>query len=185
MAIFICIINSFMAQRPRHTHSWGFLITLRHTTRGRTPLGDWSARRRDLYLTTHNILDIHVPHGIQTRSPSKWAAADRRLRQRGHWDGRVRYYRQLNKMINIQASIRWNKLQKWWLSWEKWLSIHLWKTHPMVWKSSRLRYFKLSPTINSVLRLMNKINVNSPTLQHKVIVKCCKLIGRHFKIARS
>ena len=28
--------------------------TRRRTTVGRTPLDDWSARRRDLYLTTHN-----------------------------------------------------------------------------------------------------------------------------------
>jgi len=28
--------------------------TLRRTTVGRTPLDEWSARRRDLYLTTHN-----------------------------------------------------------------------------------------------------------------------------------
>jgi hypothetical protein len=34
---------------------WCFTITLfRHTTLGRTPLDEWSARRRDLYLTTHN-----------------------------------------------------------------------------------------------------------------------------------
>jgi hypothetical protein len=31
----------------------GFTITLRHTTLGRTPLDEWSARCRDLYLTTH------------------------------------------------------------------------------------------------------------------------------------
>jgi hypothetical protein len=31
-----------------------FTITLRHTTLGRTPLDEWSARPRDLYLTTHN-----------------------------------------------------------------------------------------------------------------------------------
>jgi hypothetical protein len=29
-------------------------MTLRHTTLGRTPLEEWSARRRDLCLTTHN-----------------------------------------------------------------------------------------------------------------------------------
>ena len=29
--------------------------TQRHTTVGMTPLDEWSARRRDLYLTTHNI----------------------------------------------------------------------------------------------------------------------------------
>ena len=32
----------------------GFTFTLRHTTLSRTPLDGWSARRRDLYLTTHN-----------------------------------------------------------------------------------------------------------------------------------
>jgi hypothetical protein len=35
--------------------AWGFEITLRHTTLGRIPLDEWSARRRDLYLRTkHN-----------------------------------------------------------------------------------------------------------------------------------
>jgi hypothetical protein len=33
----------------------GFAIThFRHTTLGRTPLDEWSACHRDLYLTTHN-----------------------------------------------------------------------------------------------------------------------------------
>jgi hypothetical protein len=32
----------------------GFTIILRHTTLGRTPLHEWSTRRRDLYLTKHN-----------------------------------------------------------------------------------------------------------------------------------
>jgi hypothetical protein len=35
---------------PRSPHSWGFLITSRHTTLGRTPLYEWSARRRDRYI---------------------------------------------------------------------------------------------------------------------------------------
>ena len=39
---------------PRFHHYPGFRITLRHTTLGRTPLVEWSARHRDLYLTTHN-----------------------------------------------------------------------------------------------------------------------------------
>jgi len=33
--------------------------TLRRTTMGRTPLDEWSARRRNLYLTTYNIHDRH------------------------------------------------------------------------------------------------------------------------------
>jgi hypothetical protein len=32
----------------------GFTITLRHTTLDMTPLDEGPARRRDLYLTTHN-----------------------------------------------------------------------------------------------------------------------------------
>jgi len=39
---------------PGPPHCRGFTIVLKHTTVGRTPLGEWSDRRRDLYLTTHN-----------------------------------------------------------------------------------------------------------------------------------
>ena len=45
-----------------------------HTTLGRTPLHEWSARSRDLYLITHN--------------PSKRSAAELSLRRRGQWDRR-------------------------------------------------------------------------------------------------
>ena len=37
--------------------------TQRRTTVGRTPLDEWSAGRRELYLTTHNI------HNRQTSTP--------------------------------------------------------------------------------------------------------------------
>ena len=40
-----------------------FLDHTRHTTVGRTPLDEWSARRRDLYLTTRNT------HNRQTSMP--------------------------------------------------------------------------------------------------------------------
>jgi hypothetical protein len=66
---------------------WGSSITLRHITLGRTPLDEWSAARRDLYLTTHNTLKIQTstpsPGGIRTHKPRKQAAADPRLRPRG------------------------------------------------------------------------------------------------------
>ena len=60
-----------------------------HTTLGRTPLYEWSARRRDLYLTTHNThkTDIQAPGGIRTHNPSKRAVADPRLRQRAVTEG--------------------------------------------------------------------------------------------------
>jgi hypothetical protein len=40
--------------KPGLPHCRCFTILLRHTAFGRTPLDQWSARRRDLYLTTHN-----------------------------------------------------------------------------------------------------------------------------------
>ena len=41
-------------RRPRPPHCWGFEIIRRHIALGRTALNEWSVRRRDLYLTTHN-----------------------------------------------------------------------------------------------------------------------------------
>ena len=59
------------------------LITPRHTTLGGTALDKWSARRRDLSLTTHNTTDIHAPAGIRTHNPGKRVTTDPRLRSRG------------------------------------------------------------------------------------------------------
>jgi hypothetical protein len=73
----------------RSPHSRRFLSHSRHTTLGRTPLDERSARRRDQYVTTNNThkrQDIHAPGGIQTSNPSKRATADPRLRPRGHRD---------------------------------------------------------------------------------------------------
>ena len=70
-----------------------FLMFLDHTQRrntvGRTPLDEWSARRRDLYLTTHNTHNRQIsmpPPGFETHDLRRRAAADLRLRPRGHWD---------------------------------------------------------------------------------------------------
>jgi len=78
---------------PTRAISYSFIRFLdhiqRHTTVGRTPLDEWSARRRDLYLTTHNthIRETFMPRGgIRTHNLSRRAAADLRLRPRGHWD---------------------------------------------------------------------------------------------------
>ena len=71
-------------------HSWGFLDhTQRRTTVGRTPLDEWPARRGDIYMTTHNTQNRQTsmpPDGIRTHDFSRRAAADLRLRPRGHWD---------------------------------------------------------------------------------------------------
>jgi hypothetical protein len=82
--------------------------TQRRATVGRTPLDEWSARRRDLYLTTHNI------HNRQTSMP-RWDSNARsqqasglilRLRPRDHWDRPdMSLYLQfiiLNKIITLK-----------------------------------------------------------------------------------
>jgi len=73
--------------------------TQRRTTVGRTPLDGWSARRRDLYLTTHNIHNRQTfmpPVGFEPTISSRRAAADLRLRRRGQWD---RHHRQIQVLI--------------------------------------------------------------------------------------
>jgi len=55
--------------------------TQRRTQVSRAPLDAWSARYKDLYLTTHN----HASGGFRN-SLSRRAAADYLLRPRGHWD---------------------------------------------------------------------------------------------------
>jgi hypothetical protein len=58
---------------PSHPHFLGFEISLRHTTLGRTPLDEGSARRRDLYLTTHNTDKGHpcLPVGFEPAIPGR------------------------------------------------------------------------------------------------------------------
>jgi hypothetical protein len=67
-----------------------FTITLfRHTTLGRSPLEEGPARRRDLYLTTHNTHKRHIsmlPAGFEPTIPVSEPAADPRLRPHGYWD---------------------------------------------------------------------------------------------------
>ena len=55
---------------PRFPHCRGFMIALRHTTFGRTPLGEWLARRRDLYLTTHNTHTSMPLAGFESTIPA-------------------------------------------------------------------------------------------------------------------
>jgi hypothetical protein len=76
--IYLLFLDSPNGSRP--FHCWGFEIKLRHSTLGRTPLDEWSARRRNLYLTTQTQeKDIHAPGGIWTHHPRKQAVTDPRL----------------------------------------------------------------------------------------------------------
>jgi hypothetical protein len=64
--------------------------TQRPTTGGRTPLDKWSACRRNIYLTTHNIQNRQTfmtrGGGVWTHILSRRAAAVLHLRPRGRWD---------------------------------------------------------------------------------------------------
>jgi len=77
------------ALRPNAGYKRYLDHTQRRTTVGRTPLGEWSARRRDLtwlHSTFTRERDIHAPGGMRTHNLSRRAAADLRLRRRGHWE---------------------------------------------------------------------------------------------------
>ena len=77
---------------PRTPHNWDFHIKLRHTTLCRTPLYEWLAYRRDLYLTTHNTHNRQTsmpPVGFEPAIPA--GEQPYRLIQRGQWD-RLGYY---------------------------------------------------------------------------------------------
>ena len=78
---------------PQWSRASSFTRFLDHTqwrtTVGRIPLDEWSSRRRDLYMTTHNTHNRPTsmppvgsePHNLRRRAP-----AVLRLRPRGHWD---------------------------------------------------------------------------------------------------
>jgi hypothetical protein len=68
--------------------------TKRRATVSRIPLDEWSAHRRDIYLTTHNTHNKHPPpRGIRTHNRSRRAAVDLRLRPHSNWDQQLCLYR--------------------------------------------------------------------------------------------
>ena len=81
------------------------------------PLDEWSVRRRDLCLTTHSNheeTDIHS-RGIRTRNPSKRAAADPRLRPRGHWDRKFTFLHTNNSKSRLFRWVGWGGGWLYWL----------------------------------------------------------------------
>jgi len=87
---FVCLFV-FWSDSPQWARASSFTRFLDHTQGrtivGRTPLEEWSARRRDLYLTTTLTTDRHpCLCGIRTHNLSSRAAADLSLRPYGHYD---------------------------------------------------------------------------------------------------
>jgi hypothetical protein len=84
--------SSLRRNSPHWAVTSSFLRFLDHTQRGttvgRTPLDEWSARRRDLYLTSHNTHNRQTSMStreIRTHNSNTRGAADPPLRPRGHW----------------------------------------------------------------------------------------------------
>jgi len=81
--IWIIMIVRIWRHSPQWTSASSFTRFLDHTQRnntvGRTPLDEWSACHRDLYLTTHYI---HT----RTHNLSRRAATGLCLRRRRYWD---------------------------------------------------------------------------------------------------
>ena len=77
------VIHYFFLWRcdPTGAMASSFLRFLDHTQRritvGRTPLDEWSARRRDLYLTTHNTHNKHPCHRWDSNPQSQQASGRR------------------------------------------------------------------------------------------------------------
>jgi len=64
--------------RARASSFMRFLDHTRLTTVGRTPLDEWSARRRDLYLTTHNTYNRQISIPRRDSNPRSQQASGRR-----------------------------------------------------------------------------------------------------------
>ena len=90
-------------------HPWGSSITLRHTTLGRTPLGEWSAHHRDPYLTTHNTHKRETsssPAGFEPAIPADERPQTHVLDRAASRTGRRIKYRRRNVVSSVTASFR-------------------------------------------------------------------------------
>ena len=97
VSLFVCLFV-FGATTPQWAMASSFLMFLDHTQRrttvGRTPLDEWSARRRDFCLathTTHNRQTSMPPVGFEPTITAGERPQTYAFRPRGHWDGRMQY----------------------------------------------------------------------------------------------
>jgi len=84
--LFLCFFLADFNLLPTHRRCRGLSHSIKHaSTLGRTPLDEWSVRRRDLYLNTTLTRDGRPCFRRDSNPNSKRAAADPRLRPRGHF----------------------------------------------------------------------------------------------------
>jgi hypothetical protein len=94
----------------RTPHYIGFTMTFRHTTLGRTPLDEWSAPSRDLYLTTHRRQTSITPAGLEDPIPESerpqthaLGPAATEIGQSAEWLLYNKDYNRLSKTWNIRS----------------------------------------------------------------------------------
>jgi hypothetical protein len=85
--------------RPESPHYRDFTITLRHITLGRTPLYDWSTRRRELYLTTRNTWKRYTSMPLAGFEPT--VPANERPQAHAVARAVTRFGRKRNRQTNI------------------------------------------------------------------------------------
>jgi hypothetical protein len=77
LILFVCFRGSAAQSRAMASSFTRFLDHTRRATIDRTPLDEWSARRRDLYLTTHNTHDRHPCNRCDSNPRSQQASGRR------------------------------------------------------------------------------------------------------------
>ena len=79
---YVCFLFCFWCNSPQWARFSSFTRFLDHTQRrstvGMTSLDEWSARRRDLYLTTHNTRKRQTPMPWWDSNPQSQQASGRR-----------------------------------------------------------------------------------------------------------
>ena len=125
--LFVCLFVCFWRNSPQWARASSFTRfldhTQRHTSVGRTPLDEWSARRRDLYLTTHDTHSRQTSMPPVGFEPTISAGAELCRRPRGHWDRlRKRFLAKLNAKALLKLSSQHN-FYSWQTCFRFWLSL--------------------------------------------------------------
>jgi hypothetical protein len=99
------------SRRPRPPHCWGLEITLRHNTLATNLVEEWTAGRKDLFLTTHKGCQSQTsmsPAGFETPSASKRATTDPRLWW--HFSTYISYaYMRQDSRHGVCKKLHWQK----------------------------------------------------------------------------
>ena len=88
LSLSLSLCGATVHSGPGRPHYRSFTIELRHPTSGRTPLGQWSVRGRDLYLITHDTHKRQAsmpPVGFEPTTLASERPQTPSLRPRSHW----------------------------------------------------------------------------------------------------